>query len=139
MSLTLLIYSAIIIIIILIVVLAIIERKTKKKLHKEKHNLKKIYMQKIGKLKKNRKKQKEKIDILSQTAKDFFKEAFGFNYKLDYSEITEKFEQLNKKDFIKFSKEMEKVIYAKEKPDKKEISKLIKMFEKAIDTNYDSR
>lgn len=106
------------------------EEKTKREVEEKVIN----YINEIKKVKtdKSSKDEREKLNKLSLTAKNFFSEFFNLNKNLSYSELIEKFEKLNKYDYINFCKEMLDEYYSEQQVSNEKVNYLADSLVKRI-------
>jgi len=72
------------------------------------------------------------INSLNEIARDFFAEFFCLDYKIDYSELKEKFERLKNPDSAMFCEQMLLAYYSPEKMTNEKVEVIINLLSKII-------
>lgn len=123
--------------VLIAVIIAAIEKKLKKSV------LKRIsrnasYQRKIKSIEKEKDPQII-IDSLNLLARKFFREAFGLDSSLEYSELIEQLSIMKKEDCTKLSESIQNALYSGEKLSKKQLLPVFSLFRKVINANPISR
>jgi hypothetical protein len=105
--------GAIIIFTLLILILERVEKNFMRKILFIKRGI--VYRIRLRKLKDSKMDSVKTINSLNEIARDFFKEFFDFDYNMDYSELKEKFKEINKPEFVIFCEQMLITYYSSEK------------------------
>jgi len=116
---------------ILLVILGKIEKKFRRKFLLIKKRV--TYRIRLRKLKDSKIDCIKTINCLNEIARDFFAEFFGLEYKMDYSELKEKFERMNKPNLALFCEQMLLVYYSPEKVTPERAKTLINLLSKIIE------
>ncbi len=117
--------------------------KEKFKLQKEDRNL--FYLRKIEKLndslstlfspRSSKERPENILHSLDTLARDFFMEAFGLPYSLEYSELVGEFEKRQKKEATDFCRLMTELIYSGEKVEKEKLIDPIELLRRIVEEN----
>jgi hypothetical protein len=92
----------------------------KERLNKHKNNFRKII------------KSNEKIEPLSELAKEFFKEEYEFPKNLSYLELAKKFKKKNKPRQTEFCNLMSEALYSGNKMNQNQIERLMMLFDSIL-------
>jgi len=125
----------IIILVAVIIALKVLEKRFRKVIELRKNSKSLLYRKEIRNLKNYGEDPERLVDSIDNIARNFFKDAFDFDYNLEYSELAEKFTQLKKEDGVNFCNLMFSLNYSGEKIDREKLAELIDLLDKIIRKN----
>ncbi|MFH1238245.1 MAG: hypothetical protein V1491_02295 [archaeon] len=124
------------IVLIILIILKIKESILKKEISSQKSS-KTLYLKELNRIKRYSKTPKEKLDLLNILSKKIFREKYGLDEKLTYTDLSKKLRKKEQKRLSAFSEQMSIYYYSGEKLNDKKINNLIEDLIKIIMTiNY---
>lgn len=124
-----------VILLLVIIILKIIEKelRTRLKIRKNDRNL--FYKKEIKKLAGSGGNPERILEDINRLSRDFFKEAFGFPYSLEYSELIPKFKKIGKKEGVTFCNLISEANYSGEEVKREKLKVLIGILMVIIEKN----
>lgn len=132
------ILGVIILLIAILLILKLLEKRFKKILELRKASRNIFYkreIKKLNKLAQASKPSQKTLDLISNTAREYFKEAFELPTSLEYTELMEEFKKRKKKECISFCGLMSELNYSGEEMKKDELKTAVILLQKIIEKN----
>ncbi len=123
------------ILVLIIVILKIIEKELKARLELRRKDRNIFYRKELKMLSKSKEEPEQMLDRINDLGRDFFKEAFGFSYNIEYLGLVGKFRKIGKKECISFCRLISELNYSGEQIRRDKINVLINMLQKIIEKN----
>jgi hypothetical protein len=128
--------SITLVILILVIVMWILYNKNKElktKLVSEKKKFS-FYKKQVESLKNPNQDPISAFEKLNEAARSFFKDYFDMDYSLTYLDLRDNFKKRNKENYAEFCKLMSDANYSGQKANKEQISKLINLFSRILNS-----
>lgn len=120
---------------LIIIILKVIEKGLNLKLLLKEKDRNLFYRKEIEKMANLNEKPEKTLNRINNLVRNFFNEAFGCPYNLEYLELVDGFKKTGKKECISFCRLISEITYSGEEVSKEKINILINMFKKIIEKN----
>jgi hypothetical protein len=118
------------------VILTVIESKLKKKIESEKDKKEIVYINELNKIENTKASSARKLNLINRLVKRLFRESFGIDSNLSYSEVIEEFRKRKETQIVKFCELMLSTYYSGEQINPEKIDLIMKKLGEILEKKF---